>query len=145
MDVKMNVRRWGLAVLGAFGVLVIGDYLIHEVWLGEFYRQTASWWRPAADMKALMTLMLAGQFTLAALLTLIYAKGYEAGKGALAQGFRFGVLMGLLLHLPKSFMTMFVYPYPVSLVLNWFLGGLLVTTVAGLIIGKLYVPEWKLK
>ena len=145
MNVKMNVRRWGLAVLGAFGVLVIGDYLIHEVWLGEFYRQTTAWWRPAADMQALMPLMFAGQFVLAALLTLIYAKGYEAGKGTLGQGFRFGMLMGLLLFLPKSFMLLCVYPYPVSLVLNWFIGGLIETMAAGLIIGQLYVPEWKLK
>lgn len=145
MNVKLSVRRWGLAVLGAFAVLVIGDYLIHEVWLGAFYRQTAAWWRPGSEMKALMPLMLAGQLTLAALLTLIYAKGYEAGKGTLGQGFRFGVLTGLLLFLPKSFMLFFVYPYPVSLVLNWFIGGMIETTMAGLIIGQLYVPEWKLK
>ena len=144
MNVKMNVRRWGLAVLGAFGVLVIGDYLVHEVWLGAFYRQTMSWWRPAASMRALMPLMVAGQFSLAVLLTLVYAKGYEAGKGTLGQGFRFGVLMGLLLCLPKSFMTLFIYPYPVNLVLNWFVAGVIETTVAGLVIGKLYVPEWKL-
>lgn len=143
MDVKMSARRWGLAVIGAFGVLVMGDFLVHEVWLGAFYRQTAAWWRPAAQMSALMPLMLAGQVLLAVLLTIIYARGYEAGKGTLGQGFRFGVLMGLLLHLPKTFMTLFIYPYPVSLVLNWLIGGMAVTTLAGLVIGQLYVPGWK--
>jgi hypothetical protein len=91
-------------------------------------------------MQAMMPLMLVAQVSFAALLTLVYTKGYERGKGGLGQGFRFGVLMGLFLMLPYSLMHYAVYPYPASLILNWFIGGFAETILAGLVIGALYRP-----
>jgi len=136
----MNLKRWVLATVGAFVVLMVADFVVHEAWLGGFYRAHAEWWRPAAEMKARMGCLFASQLVLAALLTLVYAKGYEQGKGAVGQGVRFGVLMGLLLFLPKIFMTHFVYPYPVSLLVNWFVGGVMEVTLAGVVIGLLCKP-----
>ncbi len=143
MDVRMNVRRWGMAVLGAYSALAVTDWLIHSVWLGPTYQYTAAFWRPAEQMRDLIGFMVASQAALAVLLTFVYAKGYEAGKGTVAQGFRFGVLMGLLLFFPSNLMKFFVYPYPISLIFNWFLGGVVQTTITGLVIGYLYKPEWK--
>ncbi len=137
----MNLKRGLVAMLGAFVVLTASDFVIHHVWLREVYRASAAWWRPAAEMKSLMNFMFASEAVLAVLLTVVYAKGYEAGKGTTGQGFRFGVLMGLLLMLPPTLMKHFVYPYPVSLLLNWFLGGVVQMVLAGLVIGVLYQPE----
>lgn len=134
----MNLKRWALATAGAFAVITAADVVIHEVWLGAFYRAHATWWRPAAEMQSLMSCMFASHLILAALLTWVYAKGYEKEKGAAWQGVRFGVLMGLLLFLPKMFMTHVVYPYPVSLLVNWLVGGLIEVTLAGAVIGLLY-------
>lgn len=134
----MNLKRLVLACVGAFVTIVVGDYLIHELWLGGFYRATASWWRPAEQMRSLMGLMFLSEAALAAVLTLIYTKGYEASKGTLSQGFRFGVLMGVLLGVPSTLMKAFVYPYPAPLILNWMVGTLVEITVAGSVIGALY-------
>ena len=136
----MDTKRWLMATVGAFGVIVVADFLIHNVWLGETYRQTAQWWLPAQEMQARMGFMVGAQIALAGLLALVYAKGYEPGKGTATQGFRFGVLMGLLLGLPQMLMQHFLYPYPLSLLLNWLLGGLVEVAVAGIIIGYLYKP-----
>ena len=136
----MNLKRWVLATLGAFVVIAMADFVIHEVWLGEFYRMHAEWWRPADEMKARMGCMFTSHFLLAALLTVVYSKGYELGKGGLGQGLRFGLLMGLLLFLPKTFMMHFVYPYPVSLLVSWLIGEVIEVTLAGLMIGALYKP-----
>ena len=136
----MRLRQWLLAWVGAFATVVIGDVLIHQVWLGPTYQATASWWRSAEDMRALMGLMVLSQLSLAVLLTFIYAKGYEVGKGTLWQGFRFGVLMGLLLAVPSNVMKAFVYPYPPSLLMSWIIGTLLEVTVAGMVIGLVYKP-----
>ena len=136
----MNLKKGLLAVVGAFAVIVLCDVVIHHVWLGEVYRANAQWWRPAEEMQAMMGLMYLSEVLLALLLVFIYTKGYEAGKGSLGQGFRFGVLMGLLLALPSSLMNAFVYPYPSSLILSWMAGTFVEITLAGLMIGYLYKP-----
>ena len=137
----MNLKRWALATVAAFAAIFATDSLIHHVWLGDFYRANAQWWRPEAQMKSLSPLMFLSQLSLAALLTVVYAKGYERSKGGLVQGFRFGVLMGLLLLLPHSLMTYCVYPYPMSLILTWFGGGLIELALAGTVIGTFYQPR----
>ena len=137
----MDLKRWLLATAGAFAVILLGDMAIHHVWLGDVYRANAQWWRPAADMEAMRGLMFVSQAFLAALLTFIYMKGYQPAKGSLGQGFRFGVLMGLLLAVPSSLMHLVVYPYPVTLVLSWLVGTLAEVTLAGIMIGYIYKPK----
>ncbi len=136
----MNLKRWALATGGVFLVIAVADFVIHEAWLGGFYRANAQWWRSGDAMKAHMGWMFISQFILAVLLSFVYAKGYEVGKGNIGQGLRFGILMGFLLFLPKMLMTHFIYPYPVSLLVGWFIGGLIETTLAGLMIGAIYKP-----
>ena len=136
----MDLKRWVQATLGAFIAIFAAEFLIHQVWLGEFYKAHAAWWRPEAQMKSMMPLMLAAQLTLAALLTVVYAKGYEPDKGGLGQGFRFGVLIGLLMMVPCSLMNAFIYPYPMALIVSWLIGGLVELTLAGTVIGALYRP-----
>ena len=136
----MNLKQWVRATLGAFVVLFATGFVIHHVWLGEFYKAHAAWWRPAAQMESMLPLMFASQLVLAALLAVVYAKGYEAGKGGAGQGFRFGVLIGLLIMLPSSLMNYVIYPYPLSLILSWLVGGLAETALAGTVIGALYRP-----
>jgi len=137
----MDLKRWLLATAGAFAVILLGDTVIHHVWLGDVYRANAQWWRPAAEMEAMRGLMFVSQALLAALLTFIYMKGYEPGKGSVGQGFRFGVLMGLLLAVPSNLMHAVVYPYPVTLVLSWLVGTLVEVTLAGMMIGYIYKPQ----
>ncbi len=137
----MNLKKALLAVVAAFVVIFATEFVIHHVWLSPIYKAHESWWRPEAEMQSLMGFMFLAQVSLAALLTLIYSKGYEAGKGGLIQGFRFGVLMGLLLMLPSSLMHFVVYPYPFSLISNWLMGGVIEITLAGMVIGALYKPS----
>jgi hypothetical protein len=136
----MDFKRWLMATLGAFGVIAVSDYAIHTVWLGEFYRMNAQWWRTPEAIQAMRGLVIVSEALLAALLTMIYTKGYEANKAGLGQGFRYGVLMGLLLAVPSGLMKAVVYPYPFQLVLNWMLGTFVEVTVVGMIIGYLYKP-----
>jgi hypothetical protein len=86
----------------------------------------------------MMPLMFLAQLVLAVLLTLIYARGYEPKKGGVEQGVRFGLLMGLLLMAPTSLMNHVIYPYPSSLILSWFFGGLAECILAGAAIGAVY-------
>jgi len=136
----MNLKRRLVPTLGAFVVIWATEFFVHHVCLSEFYKAHAEWWRPEAEMKSLLPLMFLAQVLLAYLLTTVYAKGYEANKPGLAQGLRFGLLIGLLLMAPTSLVKFVVYPYPESLILTWFLGGLVEVMLAGAVIGALYRP-----
>ena len=136
----MDTKSWLRAAIGAFAVVVATDFLVHHMWLGDFYRTHAGWWRPEAEMSSMMPLMLLAQMAFAALLALVYTRGYERKKEGMAQGLRFGILMGLFVAIPHSLMTYVIYPYPEPLVWSWFMGCLLKTVLAGVAIGALYKP-----
>jgi hypothetical protein len=136
----MNVKRWGLATAVGFVVVFAAEFVIHQLWLSPVYKAHPQWWRPEAEMQSLMHLMLLAQLSFAALLSLVYAKGYEASKGGVAQGVRFGVLIGCLLLVPNSLMSHVIYPYPASLILSWFVGGMAETMLVGAAIGAIYRP-----
>ena len=91
-------------------------------------------------MQAMMPLMFLAQLFSAALLSLVYAKGYEAKKAGVPQGVRFGLLIGALLVVPNSLMSHVIYPYPSSLILSWLVGGMSEVILAGAVIGLLYQP-----
>ena len=137
----MSLRQRFVPVIGSFVVIWVADFVIHHVWLGGFYKAHAAWWRPEAEMTSMLPLMVLAQFLLAWLMTVVYEKGYEAGKPGLAQGVRFGLLIGLLLAGPANLLHLVVYPYPASLIASWLIGGLIQITLAGLVIGALYQPE----
>ena len=136
----MSLKRSLLATVGAFAVIFGAEFVIHHLWLGEFYKAHAEWWRSEAEMQSLMYFMLLSQLALPALLTVVYAKGYERNKGSASQGARFGLLMGLLLSVPYSLMHYAIYPYPASLIWSWLIGGLVEVTLASVVIGLLYTP-----
>jgi len=137
----MDLKRFFLSSVGALALLIVGDVVIHQVWLGDFYRTHAQWWRPAEQMQSLRGLMFVSEAFLAVLLSFIYMKGHEAGKGSLGQGFRFGVLMGLLLALPSNLVNAVVYPYPPSLILSWVAGTFVEIAAVGVMIGYIYRPS----
>lgn len=138
---KKEQSFW-VAVLAGFVVLTAGDILIHQIWLKGLYHELSQFWRPAEQMRANTWLPFLSAFSLAFLLAHIYPKGVE-GKSTLEQGLRFGVLMGLLLHLPSTLIKYYVYPFPNFLFAAWFVGGVVQVTVAGLAIALVYGKSLK--
>src|SRR5438552_18864521 len=98
----MNTKRWLFASVGTFAVIFILEMVIHGVLLEGMYKQTASVWRPQADIGRLMWLMWLGYLIFAPFFALIYIKGYEEGKGGVGQGIRYGVQMGVVLSESQS-------------------------------------------
>jgi hypothetical protein len=89
----MNYTRIVVAAVIATLVDAIYGFLVWGMVLnGEFARYPAVY-RPGGDMSAL-PLMLTGVLVAMFFASCIYAKGYE-GRGGLAEGLRFGALMGL--------------------------------------------------
>ncbi|MFH1569494.1 MAG: hypothetical protein ABIL09_15970 [Gemmatimonadota bacterium] len=93
----MGIRKLiASTLLGAvvMGVLAGGWHL---VLMGAYYREEVAGLRQVFRLDVLALAYL----VLAALMAVIYPKGY-AGGAPLVEGFRFGVVMGLIAALPHS-------------------------------------------
>ena len=114
------------------------DYLLHGMLLKGIYHQTASVWRPEADMKKIMWYMWLGYLIFSPVFVCIYSKGYEEGKGRIGQGFRYGFWMGVLLSVMQNLICYVILPIPLKLAVYWIVGETIKYTCLGTILGLAY-------
>ena len=137
----MNIKKYLLSSVAVFLFLSLFGWFYHGMLLKDLYMQTMQYWRPEAEMKSLMPFVYLGHILFALLFCCIYTKGLEAGKSGLGQGLRYGFFIGLLLHLPMTVAHHAYLPYPTQLLVAWLVGGVIETTVAGMIVGKIYQKD----
>jgi len=82
--------------------------------------------------------MWLGYLIFAPVFVLIYSKGYEANKGGLPQGIRFGLITGMLLSASQSLGWYVVLPIPGVLAFWWFVTGMVEAVAAGAAVGVIY-------
>lgn len=70
----------------------------------------------------------------------VYTKGYEAGKGGIGQGVRFGFYLGVFLAASISLGFYAALPIPGILAVYWFIGGVVEYVVVGAVVGAIYKP-----
>lgn len=134
----MNAKRWLYASAAAFVVLAVLEFIVNAVLLAGVYKQTASVWRPEADMVALSWLFWLAYLVFAPVFTLIYSKGYESNKQGIGQGLRFGFYIGLLTAIPMNLIWYTVLPIPVSLSIYWAIAGMVEMLAMGITVGLIY-------
>jgi len=134
----MNTKRWLLASVAVFVVILVLEFVIHGVLLQGVYQQTASVWRTQADMQRLMWIFWVGYLVFAPLFAFIYAKGYEKGKPGVGQGFRFGLYVGAMLSVVHSYGWYVILPIPLVLSCYWFAAILVEFIAAGIAAGLVY-------
>lgn len=134
----MNNKRCLLASLAVFVVIGVLEMVIHGKLLAGIYHQTASVWRPEAEMMKMMWIMWLGYLIMAPLFTYIFSKGVEEGKGMVGQGLRFGLAVGIFIGAPMSLGWYVVLPIPAILAFYWFLAALVESLAAGLTVGLIY-------
>jgi hypothetical protein len=74
----MNIKRLILAIVAAFVVLWVTDFLIHGIWMMPDYRATQSLWRPEAEMGSYMAWMLCAQLLFVITFVLVWAKCFAS-------------------------------------------------------------------
>jgi hypothetical protein len=135
----MNYTRLVIAAVaativdGVYGFLVWGKVLA-----GEFGRYPAIY-RPGDDISA-FPLMFAGILVAMVVVTFIYAKGYEGGSGV-AEGFKFGVIMGLFIAAYMSAVNYGTLRIGKMMALTYVAGGFGEWLLVGLAIGLVYKPR----
>jgi len=90
----MNYARLALAAVAATVFDAIYGFLVYGMLLAPEFAKYPGVYRSNDAGQAFLPLMFAGLFVAIAAAAVIYAKGYEGGSGV-AEGVRFGVLLGL--------------------------------------------------
>jgi hypothetical protein len=136
----MNVKRVIVAIVVAYVVLMLTNWLVHDVWLMAAYRAIPDSWRPIADMNHKLWILAIGQFFFAAMFAYIYARGAEK-KPWLGQGIRYGIVMTLMTVVPYSLTEFVTYRVPHMLAVKWMIGGTIQLIILGLIVAGIYKPS----
>ncbi len=132
----MNTKRFIGAIIAVFAVNQILDYIIHGAILGKTYEALANVWRP--DMDSKMWVMTVSSIIFATLFVYIFTKGYE-NKG-IGEGLRYGIMIGLLMNVVGMLSQYAVYPVPFTLVLQWFVYGMIQFSIYGIVTALIYKP-----
>jgi len=134
----MNTKRWLLASVVVFVVILVLEFVIHGVLLQGVYQQTASVWRTQAEMQRLMWIFWVGYLVFAPIFALIYVKGYEKGKPGPGQGFRFGLYVGAMLSVMHGFGWYVILPISLALSFYWFVAILVESIAMGIAASLVY-------
>lgn len=134
------MKRFWVAVGSVALVSGLCDFVFNGILLKDLYQETASLWRPMAEMKSLAWLAVVTYFLFAWIFVVVYGKGYEKDKAGIGQGLRYGFLIGLLLCSVFSLGCYVLMPIPAVLAVCWFVGGMAECMIAGMVAGVIYKP-----
>jgi hypothetical protein len=132
----MNYARILAAAAAGTVVYFLYGFVVEGVLIREHFRPFAAVYRSAESLKPFIPLGMISTFIAILVTAVIYAKGYEGGSGA-AEGFRFGLLIGVFVMcavVGHNFVVMNIgrklaLELAVSVLVQW----TLVETVVGLI------------
>jgi len=136
----MNTKRLILAIIVAFVVLWVTDFLIHGVWMTPDYHATQQLWRTDAEMTSHMTWMLGAQLLFVITFVILWAKGFAERTSKISCAVGYGVLMGLFSGVWALIMFV-VVPMPGSIAAKWFFAGIAQTILLGLVTFWIYKPS----
>jgi len=131
----MNVKKFWLACLVVYLWQVVANLIVHIGILGKAYDNIPDLVRTS---RGPMWLNFIAPIFFAILFCYIFTKGYE--KRGMSEGFRYGLLMGLILCLPKLCYDLANFFYPAGVVWSWFFLNLVAVIIAGVLVAALYKP-----
>ena len=136
----MNIKRLILAIVVAFIVLWVTDFLIHGVWMTPDYRATQQLWRTDAEMTSRMGWMLCAQLLFVITFVIVWAKGFASSTAKIRCAAGYGLLMGLFSGVWALIMYV-VVSMPGSIAVKWFFAGIAQTILLGLVTFWMYKPS----
>jgi hypothetical protein len=135
---KTDWKKLLIAFVSVYVVVQVCNFMIHAQWLAPTYQSLSEVWRPEAEMQSKMWIMFVTSASFSFFFCYVFARGYE-GKG-LAEGARYGVIIGLFFGISQAYDSYVIYPIPYSLALKWFLSGLAVCVLLGVVAAAVYKP-----
>lgn len=124
------MKKVWIGCAAVFVWFFVAGFIFHQYFMAPLYQATAALWRPAEEMK--MAVMIITQISFSFFFTLIFSKGYTY-KGVM-EGVRYGLYVAMMVSLPAGYNMYATMPVPYAFALHWFLGGLVMMIVAGIIL-----------
>ena len=136
----MHTKKFWITLVVVFVVMEVLNFLIHGVMLAETYASEPlkSLFRSKEEMEGMMWIMWLMDIVFAYFFCFFFAKGYE-NKG-IGEGLRFGLYIGLFYSMTFAYSSYAIYPLTYGIVLQWFLYGLVVSLIMGVVASLLYKP-----
>lgn len=134
----MNKTFW-IGYVVVFVVAQAINFLVHGLMLDSTYKSLAAVFRPEEQMMNMMWIMFLGGAVSLLLFCYIFTKGYE--NRGIAEGVRYGALIGALFFIPYSLDQYVVYPITPYLTHMWLISGILTFAVLGGVFSAIYKPR----
>jgi hypothetical protein len=134
------MKKLVLAIVAAYIVLMLTNYLIHSVWLAGDYAAIPDSHRSISGIMRHFWIMAIGQFFFAAMFAYIYTRGRER-KHWLVQGIRYGIIMTGMTVIPYSLSEYVVYIVPYQLAIKWMLAGLIQLIILGVLVAGICTEQ----
>lgn len=136
----MHTKKFWITFVVLFVVMEVLNFVIHGVLLASTYdaESLKSVFRPQEQMESMMWIMWLMDLIWVYFFCFFFAKGYE-NKG-IGEGLRFGLYIGLFTSLVYSYGSYAMYPITYNVALYWFLTGLAVSIVMGVIASFTFKP-----
>lgn len=128
----MDKRFWICGLVVSIAALLLG-FVVHGWLLAPDYAALGTMYRGDSESQTYAPWMVLAHALIGFAMTWIYMQGFSSGKGALAQGLRFGLAMSLFSTIPGYLIYYAVQPLPASLVLK----QVALSTLAMLLLGLL--------
>ena len=135
----MNVGRYVLGSIVVFAFFLIIEWIFHGIIMTGWYKESLELHRADAYTGGFLFWMLLGFLILAFGYCFVFTKGYE-NKG-IAEGFRFGLYVGLTFSVSASLIEYSVFPFPAKWIIGWIIGYLIIMILAGIIFAAIYRPR----
>lgn len=119
------------AVIAVFVAIQAMDFLIHGILMAPLYERKPDLWRPEAEMK--MALMMLVSLLFVICIVLIYDLYFK--HKCIRSGLIYGLLLGIGFGVSMGYGTYSAMPIPYGVALGWFLATIVELTIAGAIIG----------
>jgi hypothetical protein len=132
----MNKKNFIFTSVIVFVAFQVMNFVIHSLILMKAYQALENVWRP--DMMQKMWIIYVTSLIFSFLFVYIFSKGYE-GKG-IAEGVRYGLIIGLLMNVVGMFNQYAVYPIPFGLIIQWFIYGIIQYIICGIVAAALFKP-----
>ncbi|MCL5031172.1 MAG: hypothetical protein M1480_19385 [Bacteroidetes bacterium] len=134
----MNKKKFLIAFVVVFVLLEFTNLLIHNVLLMSAYEANKTAFREMDAMMSKMWVMYVVDFVWSFFFVFFFTKGYE-NKG-IAEGIRYGIYIGLFVSFVAAYAQYVVYPLSYSLILLWFIYGLIQSIILGITAALIYKP-----
>ena len=135
----MNKKKFLIALIVVFVLLELTNYVIHSVILMSVYESLKEHFRTMEEMGSKMWIMYVVDIVWSFFFVFFFVKGYE-NKG-LGEGIRYGIYIGLFTSFVAAYAQYVVYPLTYSLILQWFIYGLIQAVILGIASALIYKPK----